>query len=56
MRVSVEIPVEPEAMSIARDVVARTMVDSTAPQERIEEVLLLTSEAVSHAIRRTDPD
>lgn len=51
MRVSVEIPVEPEAISIARDVVARTMVDSTAPQERIEEARLLTSEVVSHAIR-----
>jgi anti-sigma regulatory factor (Ser/Thr protein kinase) len=56
MRVSVEIPVEPEAISIARDVVARIMVDSTAPQERIEEVRLLTSEVVSHAIRRADPD
>jgi anti-sigma regulatory factor (Ser/Thr protein kinase) len=56
MQVSVEIPVEPEAMSIARDVVAQTMVDATAPQERIQEVLLLTSEVVSHAIRRADPD
>jgi hypothetical protein len=35
MRVSVEIPVEPEAMSIARDVVARTMVklDSSSGTE-----------------------
>ena len=43
-------------MSIARDIVAGTMVDSTAPQARIDEVLLLTSEVVSHAIRRADPD
>jgi anti-sigma regulatory factor (Ser/Thr protein kinase) len=56
MRVSVEIPVEPEAMAIARDVVATIMVDATAPRERIEEVLLLTSEVVSHVIRRADPD
>jgi anti-sigma regulatory factor (Ser/Thr protein kinase) len=55
MQVSVEIPVEPEAISIARDVVARIMVDSTSPPERIEEVLLLTSEVVSHVIRRADP-
>ena len=56
MRVSVEIPVEPEAISLARDVVARIMVDSTSPPERLEEVLLLTSEVVSHVVRRADPD
>ena len=55
MLMSVEIPVEPEAISLARDVVARLMVDSTAPQERVEEVLLLTTEVVSHAVR-LNPD
>jgi len=55
MRVSVEIPVEPEATSLARDVVARVMVDSTAPQERVEDALLLTTEVVSHAVR-SNPD
>ena len=51
MRMSVEIPVEPEATSLVRDVVTRMMVDSTAPQERVEDVLLLTTEVVSHAVR-----
>jgi hypothetical protein len=43
-------------MSLARDVVARIMGDSTTPQERIEDALLLTSQVVSHAIRRAEPD
>ena len=47
---------EPEALSVARDVVARVMVDSSTPQERIEDALLLTSRVVSHAIRRAEPD
>jgi hypothetical protein len=56
VRVSVEIPVEPEASYMARDVVARTMADSSAPQDRVEEALLLTSEVVSRAIRLSNQD
>lgn len=56
MQVSVEIPVELEAIAIARDVVSRIAGEAETSAERVEEARLLTSEVVSRAIRRAEPD
>jgi anti-sigma regulatory factor (Ser/Thr protein kinase) len=56
MQVLVEIPVELEAIAFARDVVSRIVADSRASQERIEEARLLTSQVISDAMRRADPN
>ncbi len=51
MQVSLEVPVEAEAAAIAREVVARTLVEVPVPEERIEDLRLLTSEIVTNAVR-----
>jgi serine/threonine-protein kinase RsbW len=51
MQVSVEIPVEPQAVAIARDVVSRVVGALPAPEQRIEDLRLLTSEVVTNALR-----
>ena len=56
MQVSVEIPVELQAIAIARDVVSRVVADSASSEERIEEARLLTSAVVTRAMRRAEPD
>ena len=51
MQVSVEIPVEAEAVAIARDLVRDTAVEAAGPQQRIDDLRLLTSEIVTNALR-----
>lgn len=51
MQVSIEVPVEPEAPAIAREVVASALLDVPIPEARIEDLRLLTSEVVTNAIR-----
>jgi anti-sigma regulatory factor (Ser/Thr protein kinase) len=51
MQVSLEVPVEAEAAAIAREVVARTLMHVSVPEDRIEDLRLLTSEIVTNAVR-----
>ena len=51
MQVSVEIPVEAEAAAIAREVVAGALAEVPIPEDRIEDLRLLTSEIVTNAVR-----
>lgn len=51
MQVSIEIPVEPEGVAVARDVVSRVVSDLKAAEQRIEDLRLLTSEVVTNALR-----
>ena len=51
MQVSLDVPVEAEAAAIAREVVARALVEVPIPEERIEDLRLLTSEIVTNAVR-----
>lgn len=51
MRVSLEVPAEAEAAAIAREVLARALVEVPIPEERIEDLRLLTSEIVTNAVR-----
>ena len=51
MQVSLDVPVEAEAAAIAREVVARALVEVPVPEERIEDLRLLTSEIVTNAVR-----
>jgi len=51
MHVAVEIPSEPEAVAIARDVVACAVAEATAPEQPVEDLRLLTSEIVTNALR-----
>jgi anti-sigma regulatory factor (Ser/Thr protein kinase) len=51
LQVSIEIPVEPEGVAKARDVVSHVLSDVAAPRQRVEDVRLLTSEVVTNALR-----
>lgn len=51
MQVSVEIPAEAEAVAIARDLVGDATLGAAAPQQRIDDLRLLTSEIVTNALR-----
>ena len=51
MRVSLEVPAEAEAAAIAREVVARALVEVPVPEDRLEDLRLLTSEIVTNAVR-----
>ena len=51
MLVSVELPVEAEAPAIARQVVADALVEVPVPEDRVEDLRLLTSEIVTNAVR-----
>jgi serine/threonine-protein kinase RsbW len=51
MQVSLEVPAEAEAAAIAREVVARALVEVPVPEDRIEDLRLLTSEIVTNAVR-----
>ncbi len=51
MRVSLELPVGAEAPATAREVVSRALVEVLAPEDRIEDLRLLTSEIVTNAVR-----
>ena len=51
MLVSVELPVEAEAAAIAREVVADALVEVPVPEDRVEDLRLLTSEIVTNAVR-----
>jgi anti-sigma regulatory factor (Ser/Thr protein kinase) len=51
MHVSVEIPVEAEAVAMARDVVTRVVTGATAAEHRMDDLRLLTSEIVTNALR-----
>ena len=51
MLVSVELPVEAEAAAIARQVVADALVEVPVPEDRVEDLRLLTSEIVTNAVR-----
>lgn len=51
MQVSIEIPVEPEGVAMARDVVSRVASDLAVAGRRLEDLRLLTSEVVTNALR-----
>ena len=51
MQVSIEVPVEPEAPAVAREVVALALVGVPVAEDRIDDLRLLTSEVVTNAIR-----
>jgi anti-sigma regulatory factor (Ser/Thr protein kinase) len=51
MQVSIDIPVEPEGVAMARDVVSRAVGDLAAAERRLEDLRLLTSEVVTNALR-----
>jgi anti-sigma regulatory factor (Ser/Thr protein kinase) len=48
-------PVEAEAAAIAREVVDRALEEVRVPDDRIEDLLLLTSELVTNAVRHAGP-
>ena len=50
MQVSVQIPVEAEAVAIARDLAVGAVVEATSTDRRIDDLRLLTSEIVSNAL------
>lgn len=50
MQISLNIPVAPEAVALARDAVVRAVVDRSSAQ-RIDDLRLLTSEIVTNALR-----
>ena len=51
MQVSLEIPVEAEAAAIAREAIAAALAEVPVPEDRIEDLRLLTSEVVTNAVR-----
>jgi anti-sigma regulatory factor (Ser/Thr protein kinase) len=51
VQVSVEIPAEPEAVAIARDLVVGAVVEGARSEHRIDDLRLLTSEIVTNALR-----
>ena len=51
MQVSVEIPVEAEAAAIAREVVVGALEEVPIPEDRVEDLRLLTSEVVTNSVR-----
>ena len=51
MQVSLKVPVEAEAVAIAREVVVRVLEVVPVPEDRIEDLRLLTSEIVTNAVR-----
>ena len=51
MQVSLEVPAEAEAAAIAREVVSAALTKVPTPEERIEDLRLLTSEVVTNAVR-----
>ena len=56
MQISLKIPVQPEAVAMARDAVARAVVDHRSSQRRIDDLRLLTSEIVTNALRHAGMD
>lgn len=56
MQVSVQIPVELEAVGMARDVISRILRDSVIPPELIDDAQLLTSEIVTNVVRHARLD
>ena len=53
MQISVKIPVQPEAVAMARDTVSRVVADRRADPRRVEDLRLLTSEVVTNALRHS---
>jgi anti-sigma regulatory factor (Ser/Thr protein kinase) len=51
VQVSVEIPVEAEAVAMARDLVVGAVVEAAEAERRIDDLRLLTSEIVTNALR-----
>jgi anti-sigma regulatory factor (Ser/Thr protein kinase) len=51
MLVSLEIPVEAEAVAMARDAVVRVVAEATSAEQRMDDLRLLTSEIVTNALR-----
>jgi anti-sigma regulatory factor (Ser/Thr protein kinase) len=51
MQISLKIPVQPEGVAMARDAVARAVVNHRSSERRIEDLRLLTSEIVTNAMR-----
>ena len=51
MQISVNIPVQPEAVAMARDAVVQAVVDQRSSAQRIDDLRLLTSEIVTNALR-----
>jgi anti-sigma regulatory factor (Ser/Thr protein kinase) len=56
MQLSIEIPVELEAVAMARDLVSRAVGETVASDDRIEDAKLLTSEVVTNALRHAGMD
>jgi anti-sigma regulatory factor (Ser/Thr protein kinase) len=56
MQISLKIPVQPDSVAIARDAVARAVVDHRSSEQRIEDLRLLTSEIVTNALRHAGMD
>ena len=51
MLVSVELPVDAEAAAIAREVIVGALEEVPIPEDRVEDLRLLTSEIVTNAVR-----
>jgi anti-sigma regulatory factor (Ser/Thr protein kinase) len=53
MQISVKIPVQPEAVAMARDTVSRVVAERQADQRTVEDLRLLTREVVTNALRHS---
>jgi anti-sigma regulatory factor (Ser/Thr protein kinase) len=53
MQISVKIPVQPEAVAMAREAVSRVVAERQADPRTVEDLRLLTSEIVTNALRHS---
>ena len=51
MQISMDIPVQPDAVALARDAVVQAVARERSSAQRIEDLRLLTSEIVTNALR-----
>ena len=51
MQVSVKIPVQPDAVAMARETVSRVVAERQADPRTVEDLRLMTSEVVTNALR-----
>lgn len=51
LQVAIEVPVDPGAPAAARDLVTSALADVSIPQERFEDLRLLTSEIVTNVVQ-----
>jgi anti-sigma regulatory factor (Ser/Thr protein kinase) len=53
MQIEVEIPVQPEAVAMARDTVSRVVAERQSNERVLEDLRLMTSEIVTNALRHS---